>query len=75
MRRSPDKHSGDEAAIKALILLPRESFLTRLLIVLITDDQFPSGMINAELISVQHFDLFRNDTKSLFSSKLKCERI
>lgn len=37
MRRSPDKHSGDEAAIKGSILLPRESFLTRLLIVLITD--------------------------------------
>lgn len=75
MRRSPDRHSGDEAAIKALLLLPRESFLARLLIVLITDDQFPSGMTNAELISVQHFDLFRNDTKSLFSSKLKCERM
>lgn len=46
MRRSPDKHAGDEAAIKGSILLPRVSFLTRLLIVLITDGRFPFGMIN-----------------------------
>lgn len=41
MRRRPDKDSGDEAAIKGSILLPRECFLTRLLIVLMTDDQYP----------------------------------
>lgn len=45
MRRSPDKNSGDEAAIKDSILLPRETLLTRLLIVLITGGWNPFDTI------------------------------
>lgn len=47
MRSRPDKHSGDEAAIKDSILLPRETFLTRLLIVLITGGPSPFDVISA----------------------------